>query len=372
METRIGGIGTPGYRAVEVTGIRRSSGWSETLQGAEAASFADVLLLARSVLPEALIGERGWERLAAWAGRLPPSAADAMFGFECRLDDASAEASADVLLSVHPDAPFADALVRDGASGGPMARALARFLSDLKRPGSPFAGRVDLVALEYDVAGVEGSPAPGVFLRGTGDAGHTGAGLLATAIALAAGWNVEPAERNGLADILAALPPGGAVRWAGAFPDRRPRALRLLVRGLGSDGAAFLSRIGWTGDASALEGIASAFRACGVDNHVLALDLVEGRVAPGIGLELSRMGRSGGWREAIDMMARKGWCRPEKAAALGLAAGSERIWSRAGLSELHCGIHHVKLTLSGRDASASGGSITGAKGYIGCVLRPLP
>ena len=349
------------------------SGWSATLQGAEAASFADVLLLARSVLPEALIGERGWERLAARAGGLPPSAADAMFGFECRLDDASADASADLLLSVHPDAPFADALVRDGASGGPKARALARFLSDLKRPDSPFArGEVDLVALEYDIAGVEDSPAPGVFLRSTGDAGHTGAGLLATAIALAAGWNEEPAERNGLAGVLAALPPGGAVRWAGAFPDRRRRALRLLVRGLGSDGAAFLSRIGWTGDAAHLEEVVSAFRACGVDNHVLALDLVEGRVAPGIGLELSRMGRSGGWREAIDMMARKRWCRPEKAVALGKVAGSERIWSRAGLSELHCGIHHVKLALSGRDASASGGSIMGAKGYIGCVLRPLP
>ena len=125
-------------------------------------NFADVLLLTRSVLPEALIDDRGWQRLVSRAGRLPPSAADAMFGFECRLDDR--EASADLLLSVPRDARFADALVREVDSGG-SAAALGCFLCGLRQPDSPFAAAVDHAALEYDVAGVEGSPAPGVFLR---------------------------------------------------------------------------------------------------------------------------------------------------------------------------------------------------------------
>lgn len=335
-------------------------------------SFADVLLLTRSVLPEALIDERGWQRLVSRAGWLPSSAADAMFGFECRLDDR--EASADLLLSVPRDARFADALVREVDSGRSAAASLARFLSELRQPGSPLAAAVDFVALEYDVAGVEDSPAPGVFLRSAADGGYTDPGLLSAAIALAAGWNEDPSERSGVARVLAALPPGAAIRWAGAFPDRETRAVRLLIRALGGGGAALLERIGWTGDGTAIETLVSEFRACGVENHVLALDVVDGHVSPGLGLELSRPGQpGGGWREALDMMVRKLRCRPEKAAALGLATRSERIYSRSGAFDLHCGIHHVKLAFpaGGQDGLAFGDGTAVAKGYIACALQPL-
>lgn len=105
-----------------------------------------------------------------------------------------------------------------------------------------------------------------------------------------------------------------------------------------------------------------------------AFDLVEGRVAPGLGLELSRPGRTGGgWREALDLMSGEHWCLPGKAAALGLATRSERIFSRAGLSDLHCGVNHVKLGVAapGRRGLASGECVASAKGYVACVLRPL-
>ena len=315
------------------------------------------------MLPAALVDDRGWTRLAARAGNLPPSAADAMFGFECRLDHRAA--SADLLLSVPPHAPFADALIHAGAAGGRRTASLSRLLSALQEPGSPYAPMVDLVALEYDVAGVQHAPAPGVFLRSTAQSGYADPCVPTAALALAAGWNEDPRERNGVGRVLAALPAGAAVRWAGAFPDRR-RAVRLLIRALGGGVAAFLTRIGWPGDVAAVEETLAPLRARGLANHVLALDVADGRVAPQAGLELSRTRRSsGGWQQALEMLVRAGWCLPEKAAALGRATRSERLFSCAGVAELHCGIHHIKLAVPRGTAAAS------AKAYVACVLRPL-
>ena len=341
---------------------RLTTGWSESPQGAAAPSFGAVLRMARSVLPEALVDDGGWTRLAARTGDLPVAAADAMFMFECRLDDA--EASADLLLSVPPTERFADAMLRARAAAGPFPALLA----ELRRPRSPIAQVIDLVALEYDVTGVANAPAPGVFLRSTAESGYTDPRALTAAIALAAGWDEEPSERNAVARVLAALPPGAAVRWAGAFPERKGRAVRLLVRALGDRMAAFLARIRWAGDVAAVDRIRAPMRAAGVDNHVLALDVAAGRVSPGLGLELSRPGRTvGAWRPALGMMARRGWCLPQQAAARGRAIRSERIFSSSGVSELHCGINHVKLAVRDRRGDRPGS----AKGYVGCVLRPL-
>ena len=328
--------------------------------------------MVRGVLPEGLVDDRGWKRLASRARTLPPEAADAMFGFECRLDHR--EASADLLLSVRPGGRFADALVRDRASRSRRGDPLARLLAGLRQPGSRLASVIDLVALEYDVAGVEHAPAPGVFLRSASERGYADPQAATASVAMAAGWNDDPGERNAVARVFGALPPGAAVRWAGAFPDRNGRAVRLLIRALGDGVARFLTHVGWPGDVTAVDRILTPLRACGLDNHVLALDVAAGRIAPGAGLELSRPGRTtGGWRQALDTMAGNGWCLPEKAAALGLATGSERIFSADGVCELHCGINHVKLTVSAGDRSdrAPGGAVAGAKGYVACVLRPL-
>ena len=358
--------------ASEVTRTRLTRGWGESPLGVDAASFAAVLRVARCTLPGGLIDGRGWERLAARAGELPVAAADAMFGFECRLDHG--EAAADLLLSVPPAGRFADALVVDGAAPGPRAASLARLLCELRQPRSPLSPVVDLVALEYDVTGVVGTPAPGIFLRSTVESGYADARLLTAAIALGAGWNEEPCERYAVARVLAALPPGAAVRWAGAFPDRKERAVRLLIRALGDRAAAFLARIGWTGDRAAVGRIPARMRAVGVDNCVLALDVAAGRIVPRLGLELSRRGRTGAsWRQALAMMTRNRWCLPEKAEALGLATRCERFFAPSGVSELHCGLHHVKLAVAGdeRGGGTSGNGAVGAKGYVACVLRPL-
>ena len=352
-----------------MTNARLPSSRGKSSHCNDAASFAEVFDLVRLVLPEGLVDGQGWERLAARAGRLPMSAADAMFGFECRLDNP--EASADLLLSVPRNTPFAEALVRDGATVGSKAAALARFLTEAQRPGSALGAAVGQVALEYDIVGMKNFPAPGVFFCSAAESGYADPGLLAAAGSLAAGWNEDASEHRGIERILDALPRGAAVRWAGVFPDRRKRAMRLLVRALDDAGPAFLDRIGWTGETDAVEGVVSAFHARSVENSVLALDVVEGRVSSGLGLELSRQGRGRGWREALDMMTRHGWCLPAKATALGRINRSERIYSPGGAWDLHCGLHHVKLAVSAggplfKDYAAR------AKAYITCVLRSVP
>ena len=355
-----------------MTKARLTPGRDGSPDDKDAAGFAGVLGLVRRMLPEGLIDDSAWERLAMRAGRLPASAADAMFGFECRLGEP--EASADLLLTVPRDTPFAAALVRVGAAGDPKSVALARLLTELQQPCSPLGATVDLVALEYDVAGLRSFPAAGVFLRSAAESGHAEAGLLTRALALASDWHADMPERQGVERILAALPGGAAVRWAGAFPGRKQRAVRLLVRALGDDGAGFLSRIGWTGDAAAVEAMVSAFRDKGVDNHVLALDVAGGAVQPGLGVELSRPARGGaGWREALDLLARRGWCLPEKAAALGRATLCEPIYSPAGVWEFHCGLHHLKLAVHAdtRAILARNADTVQAKGYIACVFRPV-
>ena len=334
---------------------------------ADAGSFADLLQAVRPVLPEALLDDRGWERLIARAGRISPSAVAASFGFEFRLDER--EAAADLLVTVPRGGPFADALVREGVSGGGGAAApLARFLADWKQADSSLAGAVDLAALEYDIVGKEDCPAPGVFLRSAAENGYADSGVLADAVALAAGWSEDPSERSGIARVFGALPAGASIRWAGAFPDRA-RAVRLLVRASGGDFGAFLADIGWKGDTAAIEMVLSESRPSGADSHVFALDIAEGRVLPGLGLELSQPEQANdGLRKTLDMMARKGWCLPAKAAALGGLAGAraERIFSRSGVFDLVYGINHVKIALPAAQHGPSA-----PKGYVVCSLSPL-
>ncbi len=335
-------------------------------------NFADVLRPIRSLFPETLLDGQGWERLIARAEKLSPFAADAAFGFEFRLD--GREASGDLLLLVPPRGRFADALVRDGSSDGSEGMPLARFFSELKQEDSPFAAAVDVVALEYDIVDAGESPVPGVFLRSAADSGYADPDVLAAVIALVAGWDREPPERSGIARVMAALPTTASIRWAGVFPGRKRRAVRLLVRALEEDIAAFLTEIGCPHDAAALHETLSDFHASGVDNHVLALDVVREGVLPGFGFELSRPKQFGSWQVTLDMMVHKGLCLPKKAAAFGsLAARHERIFSHSGVFEAVFGIHHIKFAFPAAgqmNGLAFDTDTPAVKGYIICDLHP--
>ncbi len=344
--------------------------WSESIEDGDMATFADVLRLARSSIPKTLIGEHGWARMIARASRIPLSAADTVFGIESRLD--GLKVAGDLSVMAVPNSHLADALVHEGSPKCPRAAQLARFLSELKKNkrASPFATKINSVILEYDIAEVEGFPAPGVFLCSADEAGYADSATPISALAAATGWEGLTTELKGIDKVLGSLPPGAAVRWVGAFPDRIQRALRIAVRGLGNRSSAFLSRVGWPGNAALIDGIVSAFHDCGINNHVLALNQVNGNITPGIGLELSRIGSpKGDWKSVLDMMAGRNWCLRDKASALSQVTGSERIFTRSDVWELHCGIHHVKLAVSGCDDRAPVRWI--AKGYIGCVLRPM-
>ena len=268
-------------RTAEVTRAAPPSLWSESPQAEGTESLADILLLVRTLLPDALIDDRGWDRLLARTERLPPSAADAMFGFECRLDHA--EASADLLLSVRPDTPFGGWLFHSAALGGPKTASLARLLCEMRRQGSPMGAAIDLVALEYDMTDADELTVPGVFLRSAAESGHADAGVLTGAIALAAGWSEKMTERNGVTRILAALPPERR-RFVGRAGFRLETGGRCGFWFGVSETAAQRSCPGsaWSGDASVVEWVVSAFRACGVDNHVLAQSILpKGACRPG-------------------------------------------------------------------------------------------
>ncbi len=355
---------------ITVTGRTGASLWSTSPQGADAGCFADALLLVRSVLPAGLINDCGWERLLARTGRLPPSAADSMFGFEFRLNEEAA--AADLLLSVRRDSPFAAALARERGSDCTAGTPLACFLSEWSRPGTLLADAVGSAALEYDIAGMDGSAAPGIFLCSASEQGYTDSASLTVAINAISGGEEGLPNHAGVARIMSVLPSGAAIRWAGTFPDRQPRAVRLLVRALGDGIAAFMDRAGFPGRTAMIDEVVSDFRARGVDNHVLALDVAEERVLPRFGLELSRQGRSSGWDAPLEMMVRRGWCRPEKAAALHRLPRSERIFAPSGVSEVLCGLHHVKLGFHADEGSSlAGHPVTAAKGYVACALRPF-
>lgn len=304
----------------------------------------------------------GWGRLRQCAASLPASVAGGLFGFEFALRDP--RPACDLLVSVPPVSRLAADLVRAGARAIGPAAALGRFVSELGRQDSTL-GEVETVALEYDVASAveDQVPAPGVFLcrrRGRADPG-----VVVAALDRAVDRKRDAVERRVVEDVHEALPAGAAIRWAGAFPGRIPRATRLMVRGLNTGTMDFLAAIGWTGDRSATACILADFGRQ-ADSCVVCLDVAGGVVGPRLGLEVSRGGRvdSLGWRRILNAMTGRRWCLPEKAAALARCQGTETIFGEAGLFECHRGINHVKIVLNG-DAVA-------AKGYLACVLRRVP
>ena len=343
--------------------LKRASADGESPRATGAQGFDALLRLLRPALPRPLLDGDGWERVRQCAASLPASVAGGLFGFEFALRDP--RPACDLLVSVPPVSRLAADLARTGARAMGPGAALGRFVAELGRQDSTLAKSVETVALEYDVASAAADhvPAPGVFLcrrRGCADPD-----VVVAALDRAVDRKRDAVERRIVEDIHDALPAGAAVRWAGAFPGRTPRATRLMVRGLNGGTMDFLAAIGWTGDRAATARILADF-GLPADSCVVCLDVAAGVVGPRLGLEVSRGGRVDrlGWERILNAMSGRRWCLPEKAAALAGCQGAETIFGAAGLFECHRGINHVKIVVNG-DAVA-------AKGYLACVLRRVP
>ena len=128
-----------------------------------------------------------------------------------------------------------------------------------------------------------------------------------------------------VARVLAALPPGGRVAHVGAFPNRAPRAVRLVVQGVGYDeiaggaGAVGPPRVGPRGDGG--PGRPRGGVAPGV---WLSVDVAAAGLLPRLGLELHRAGEWGNEPDRWLTTGRSDW-RPvvERLVHRGLVPGGE-------------------------------------------------
>ena len=345
-------------------------------------AFASVLVECRALFPTALVDSAGWERLLARSRSLPRSVADAHFGFEFRLGEASRDA--DLFVAVLPGSDLSRHYICEGARAEPGSAAAglgAGLREQAADPESFLACSVVGTVLEYDLSGLAPggpSPSPGVFLapRRSAPGSREGfvehsdpEGLLA-ALAAMVGWSSREEVLRKVERVFAALPETGYVFQAGALPGRSPKAFRILLKGVaGEDVPGLLERLEWPGPtAAAAEALAF------VDDLVayvaVSMDVTEQGLCPRLGLELYRplkwfaVDRTG-WNPFIDRIVERGWCLAAKADGLRRWPGAERLLDGEGVRLVRQGVNHVKVVVEA-------GVRTVAKAYCGMDIRPYP
>ena len=339
----------------------------------------------RGLIPRALLDGPGWDRFVARVEELPDAASgDAFLGCEFRLADDTP--AADLFVVVRAGSPLARHFIRRGETAGPgsAAAALAGYLAAIGQAGSALRDRIAGTMLEYDLVEPPAGrrPEPGVFLKlriaeAPGPGGRPRSLPLA-ALADAVGWSGDQELRRPVARVLEALPPGARVAHVGALPSRTPRAVRLVIQGLGrGELGDLLERLGRrrsvrpaAGVLDGLGGVLPRFR--------LAVDVAAAGPLPRIGLELYHPGKTwdrerdgwlitgrSDWRPAVERLAERGWCLAAKARGLLEWCALDKLYDRRGVFLFYKGINHVKLTIA--DAGGAGGARVGAKAYAGMV-----
>ena len=173
------------------------------------------------------------------------------------------------------------------------------------------------------------------------------------AIASAAGWEPDAAERRQAQRVYSAMRPETTVRAVGVFPSRA-RGLRLAVTGFTTtrDVTEFLERAGWPGSSAAVHATLSPLEERGAFAHMgVHFDLRAHGVGPRLGISL--FARKAEWLKdvrhwtaLIDGMREQRLAVAEKLSALaGSSSGAEALFGRSGPFVLLRGIHHIKLSL---------------------------
>ena len=353
------------------------------MDGAYRAAEAGLAEL-RGLIPRTLLDGPGWDRFLARVEELPAAAAgDAFLGCEFRL---TAEApAADLFVVVRAGSPLARHFIRSGeaAEPGSAAAALSRYLAEIGQADSALHDRIAGTMLEYDLVEPPSGqrPEPGVFLklRLTDEPGPGGRprSLPLAVLADAVGWSGDEELRQPVARVLAALPPGARVAHVGALPSRAPRAVRLVVQGLGRDElGGLLERLGRRGTVRPASGVLAALGDV-LPRFRLALDVAAAGPLPRLGLELYHPGTWGeerdgwlltgrsDWRPAVERLAERGWCLAAKAQGLLAWCALDKLYDRRGVFLFYRGLNHVKLTIT--DAEGPGDARVDAKAYAGMV-----
>ena len=161
-------------------------------------------------------------------------------GFEFRLNEAAPATDFFVALGSSP--ALTQHYIRQGKAAipGSAAAAFARYLVRHGQSDSSVTGWTMGTMLEYDVATVQPGqhPAPSVFLRLRRTRRPDGAvqyhctpRVVTATLAQAVGWTKDTGEQGAVERVFRTLPAGGEVVHVGAFPDRAPRAIRLIIKG---------------------------------------------------------------------------------------------------------------------------------------------
>ena len=329
----------------------------------------------RPLIPHALLDGPGWDRLLACAAELPDAGLATPLGCEFRLGEETP--AADLFVVVRPGSPLARHFIRRGeaAPPGSTAAALARYLVEIGQAGSALHGCIAGTMLEYDLAETPAGrrPEPGVFLKvrlGEEPEPHDRPQPLpVAALADAVGWTDDGEVRQSVARVLAALPPGGRVAHIGALPGRSPRAVRLVVQGLGHDEiGGVLERLGRRGSIGPVTEVLTDLGEV-LPRFRLAVDVAAAGLLPRLGLELYHAGSwsnepdgwlitgRSDWRPVVERLALRGWCLAAKAQGLLQWCALDKMYDRRGVFLVYKGINHVKLTVTeaGVDAKAYAG-----------------
>ena len=336
-----------------------------------------VLAGLRPLIPRALLDGPGWDRLTACAAELPDAGSAAFLGCEFRLgEDAPA---ADLFVVVRSGSPLARHFIRRGeaARPGSAAAALARYLVRMGHADSHLHACIAGTMLEYDLAETTTGPRPdpGVFLKvrrtEESEPHDRPRPLPLMALADAVGWTDDREVRQWVVRrVLTALPPGARVAHVGALPSRTPRAVRLVIQGIGrGEVAGVLERLGRRASVppatellADLGDVLPRFR--------LSVDVAAAGLLPRVGLELYHAGSwdddgmdswlttgRSDWRPVVERLALRGWCLAEKAQGLLQWCALDKMYDRRGVFLVYKGVNHVKLTVT--DAGVA------AKAYAG-------
>ena len=323
-------------------------------------SLGSLLEEFRSLFPPALIDDFGWKRVEALTMLLPAYTADSRFGFE--FDLANPKPAADFCALVPPGSSVAAFFEghTEEASCRLAGPGFGNFLAQQRKdPQSLLARTGATIILEYDLAG---SPPgqhgpPGVFItnRNAPDGPsvriHDEPVNLVAALESAAGWHRDAVDWGQIERVWAAVGSSGLVKHAAVMPSRAPRAIRLIIQGVGpGDIAVMLERLQWSGDpllaASALADLAGLVN----PQPGISIDVAAQSVSPRLGLELFRPVEGhrtdpAGWRTLADRLVENEWCLPDKADGLADWPGIEMVFGENGLYKVVQTISHIKLVI---------------------------
>ena len=351
---------------------------------AEADSMGDFLSRFRNYLPPQLVGDSGWEGALDRARQLPPTVAAFPFGFELPLK--TSLPLADFGVSLIGETRTAQYFEEKGqAEDAAVAEARAAgLLRQSKAEDSPLrriAGSKMLFEYDVDSAPEGSSPDPGIFLYPDkkklvcdGDSQRLkDLYTVVDAVASAVEWELNAAERQQVERIYMALTPETYIWGIGTFPSRK-KSIRLAVVGFRKTGdvLAFLERIGWPGQAAAVDAIAPGLEKRGAFVYMgVHIDIDERGVGPKLGLsfyvqEAEWLKDIQHWMPLMEGLREEGHINPEKSSELiNWSGGQEILTGKSGQFMLMRGIHHMKAALADDQVEQ-------VKAYIFLLIFSMP